>query len=338
MPETVKQIIPTGSWLDLSAIIGANARIDNSGNSVLIYVYAPSKPSDDSTDGHRVNEDKTFDYVVEGADKIWITSLRSEGIVSATPSLAVGSFMGAMNIHSLEVHNRVVNELFHLHTGISSDLAVASDVGDISLQLDSVVGFNIGNHIQISDGVVETTFPEITGLPGGNVLTLDRPLDFAYAVDDDIEVVTTDLQTTVGSLASPIIYQLKPEAGVIWYIHRILLSMTHPTAATDDKFGDQTALSNGVVLRSNIDGQFRSFTNWKRNGDIMLDMFDVNYSDKAGASLFGTSGRGSFSRVGMLVKLDGDVGDFMDILIQDDLTGLSSFFINGQGYTEPSNA
>ena len=247
------------------------------------------------------------------------------------------TYQGAQNIHVDELHNQVINELFHLHTGVTSTIAVAVDAGDVSAQVTSDAAFNVNDVVQINNGQIETTFPIITAKPGGNVLQFDRPLDFSYAVDDVVEVVHTNLKTTIGTLAAPIIHRVQPEPGKIWFINRILLTMTHPAAAADNLFGSLAALTNGVVVRANINGQFGSFTNWKSNSDIILDMFDVVYSDKAGPSLFGTSGRGSFSRVGVLVRLDGDVGDFMDVLVQDDITGLSSFFINGQGYVEAAS-
>lgn len=231
-------------------------------------------------------------------------------------------------------HHNVVNELFHLHTGVGSTIAVAVTAGDISIEVADDTAFNVTDVVQINNGQIETTFPIITAKPGSNILQLDRPLDFNYEIDDIIEVVHTNLKTTVGTLAAPIIHIAKPEPGKIWNIQRIILTMTHSTAADDSKFGNVARLTNGVVLRAKINGQFGSFTNWKSNGDIIQDMYDVSYSDKAGPGLFGTSGRGSFSRVGIGVKLNGDDDDFMDILIQDDLTGLTSFLLNAQGYVE----
>lgn len=244
------------------------------------------------------------------------------------------TYMGAQNVHIDELHNQPVNELFHLHTGVTSTIAAAVTAGDISVQVASDVAFTVGDVVQLNNGQIETTFPTITAKLGGNILQFDRPLDFNYAINDIIEIVHTDLSTTAGTLAAPIIHRIQPEPDEIWFINRIILLMTHAVAATDDKFGGIAALVNGMVLRANINGQFGSFTNWKTNGDIILDMYDVTYSDKAGPSLFGTSGRGSFSRIGVAIKLDGTVGDFMDILVQDDITALNSFFINGEGYIE----
>lgn len=243
------------------------------------------------------------------------------------------TYKGFLSVHQAEAHDRLVNELFHRHTSVNSTVAVASLPGAVSVELTDTTGFIDGDPVQINNGQVETTFPIITDNTA-NVLTFDRPLDFGYDIGDTVEVVHTDLRTDIGSLATPVVHILKPEPGVVWYINRIILAMTHSAESTDDKFGGITALTNGVVLRANINGQYGSFTNWKTNEDIILDMFDVNYSAKAGPSLFGTSARGSFSRVGVLVRLDGDVGDFMDVLVQDDLQLLTSFFINGQGYIE----
>lgn len=244
------------------------------------------------------------------------------------------TYMGAQNVHIDELHNQVINQLFNLHTGATSTIAVPVNAGDTQVEVVNDAVYSVNDVLEIHDGSVETTFPIITGKPGANILELDRPLDFDYVIGDDVDVVHTDLRTTVGTLAAPIVHTIGPGPGVVWYINRIILSMTHPGAAADSTFGDIGALPNGVVLRANVNGQFGSFTNWKTNRDIILDMFDVNYSDKAGPSLFGTSARGSFSRVGVLVKLDGDVGDYMDILVQDNLQALTSFFINAQGYIE----
>lgn len=243
------------------------------------------------------------------------------------------TFAGAQNVHIDESHTAVFNELFHLHTGVISTLTADSNSGDVSVDVVSAAGFSVNDVVQINNGVIETTFPIITNI-ATNTVTFDRPLDFGYSIGDSVEIVHTDLRTTIGSLATPIIHRLQPEPGLTWFLNRIILTMTHATASADNLFGGIAALTNGVVLRANINGQFFSFTNWKANSDIILDTFDVTYSDKAGPSLFGTHARGSFSRVGVLVELNGDNGDFMDILVQDDITGVASFFVNGQGYIE----
>lgn len=230
--------------------------------------------------------------------------------------------------------HEVINELFHLETGVSTTVRTASSVGDTTLDVTSITGFSQGGTLEIKDGNIETTFPKITLVPSGTTLTLDRPLDFAYEVGDNVVLIHTDLKTTIGSLSSPIIHKITPPIDQVWHITRVIMSMTHSSAATDDKFGGISALTNGVVLRGYVNGQFRSITNWKTNGDVILDMYDVTYSEKAGASLFGTSAKGDFDDIGVTLRIDGSVGDYLDILIQDDITSLTTFHVNAQGHTE----
>lgn len=261
---------------------------------------------------------------------LWVLAMSDESslIVSETEPESV---------HITGNFNRIVNELFNHHTGVASTIAVASIPGDTAIELADVTSFNIGDVIEIHDTVRETTFPIITALPGGNAVILDRPLDFGYSIGADVDVTHVDLRTDVGTLAAPSSHKITPPPGVVWHIERIILTMVHSTAGADDKFGDLAALTNGVVVRANINGQFGSFTNWKTNGDIRRDMYDVNYSDKAGGPAgHGTSGRGSFNRIGVTVRLEGreepEISDYLEVLIQDDITGLASCLINGQGH------
>jgi len=270
--------------------------------------------------------------VVDGIHYPWIkVAFGSEGEIP-TPVDRVNG----LPVHLVEGYDTVVNELLHLHTGVSSTIAVATSSGDTSIEVADGSVFTIGSPIQISDGSIESTFPVITNI-ATNVLTLDRPLDFAFDIGDDVEEIHTDLSTTIGTLSAPISHKAIADVGTgIWHISRIMISMTHSTAADDAKFGNQLALANGVVLRANISGQNYTFTNWKSNGDLKLDMYDVTYTDKAGPSLHGTSGRGSFNRIGVVIRLDPANGDYLEALVQDDLTGLSSFFIKAQGHIEPA--
>jgi len=234
-------------------------------------------------------------------------------------------------VHLAGVPNAVINELFHNHTGTISTIAANTAVGTTSIELADASAFAVNDIVQINDGEIETTFPRITAIVI-NTLTLDRPLDYAYVIGDAVEVVHADLTTEIGTLSSPISHTITPHEEEIWHIERIIISMTHTSAAADSNFGNIAALTNGVVIRAHINGQFGTFTNWKTNRDIRLDMYDMEYTDKAGPSLFGTHARGSFNRIGVTVRLDGAKGDYLEALVQDNLTGLSSFLINGQGH------
>jgi hypothetical protein len=357
MPDNLPLIpVEAGSWIDLYALsgitVGQPLIVENVGVADLFLAVQAAQPPTDHRSYNILKRDDDIRLTNTLGDLgAWVFCNGAGGLISVAelegfqPLLnsalhdgdgnPIGSYKGALDVHQAEVHSEVVNELFNLHTGVETTIAVAVTAGDTSVEVADTTGFSVGSALEIHDGNRETTFPLITALPGANVMALDRPLDFDYAIGDTVDEVHTDLRTSLGTLAAPVVHVIKPGPGQVWYINRIIIAMVHGSAGADDLFGDLAALTNGVVLRANINGQYGSFTNWKSNGDIRLDMYDVAYSDKAGGPAgFGTSGRGSFSRIGVLVRLDGDVGDFMDLLIQDDVTNLASFFINGQGYIE----
>jgi len=235
----------------------------------------------------------------------------------------------------VQENNQIVNGYIHRHTATSTTLTVATNINDTSITVDSVVGFAVGDFLHIGETFLytEPLHPQITDITG-SVITLDGPVNNAYEIGTDIIEAVVDLSSAVGTLSSPATYIYRPRADNVEHIYRIILSMTHAAAADDSKFGGIAALTNGVVLRAYINGQYGTFTNWKANSDIISDMYDVAYTDKTGGGLNGTSARGSFIRVGVTIELRADRGDFLELLVQDDITALESFKIKAQGHVE----
>lgn len=248
----------------------------------------------------------------------------------------ISSLSGAIDVHIADVHNVVINQYIHQDTAVASTVAVQTVIGDISFTVVDATGFIIGRPIHINTTTIETTHPTIVNI-AGNVITVDRPLDKVHLVGDIVNQVVTNMAQTgqVGTLASPQIYVGEPPPGEVWHITRLLFSMIHGAAGDLGLFGDLAKLTNGVVLRSKVNGQFGTLTNWKNNGDIKTDMFDVEFDPRSGGQgNFGTSGRGSFSRTGAVLRLDGDQGDQFQVLVQDDITALGVFDMKLQGHLE----
>ena len=89
MAETVHINIPDDDWVDLSNLAATlNGRVSNSGNAILVYVQAATKPNAASTKGHRLVDENLFDYIVVAPETVWIRALNSPGIASVTPGLA----------------------------------------------------------------------------------------------------------------------------------------------------------------------------------------------------------------------------------------------------------
>ena len=249
----------------------------------------------------------------------------------------IKSLSGAIDVHIADVHNIPVNDYVHRHTSPTT-LTAAASAGDLQIQVADATGFTVGQYVHMGPigNTKEPIHPQITAqdIPGG-IVTFDHPIDFDYANGTDVTVAIIDIVTgsAGATLADPVVYTYRPHNGYVEHIERLLFSMVHDTAADDSKFGGENALPNGIVLRAYINGQYGTFTNWKSNADIKLDMFDVEYSDKAGGGKFGTNGRGSFNRIGVVIKLDSANGDFLEFLIQDPQL-VNSLKIKMQGHVE----
>lgn len=252
----------------------------------------------------------------------------------------ISSIDGALDVHDADVHTVPVNELFHRYTGVETTLAAPAAAGTTVITVVDDTGFTDGLPFQLEDAAgafIEVTFPTIISGVGTNTWQLDRPLDRAYATGDVVEEVATNL-AVIGTIGAPVSFKLIPDPDQTWHIVRFLLAMVHTTAGDDSRFGNIAGgLTNGCVLRgyNATAGMFRTFTNWKTNFDIKMDMFNLPNTDKAGAGNYGTNGRGSIrDGTGASPHLDADAGDYLELLIQDDLSTLVKFNLKGQGHIE----
>ena len=112
--------------------------------------------------------------------------------------------------------------------------------------------------------------------------------------------------------------------------------MGHGSAGDFGLFGNVAALTNGVLLRVKIGGNYGTLTNWKTNGDINVDTGEVTFHLRSGGGgTHGTAANGAFKdRTHAVMRLDGDLGDQFEVYVQDDLTGLSFFNMKVQGHIE----
>jgi len=248
---------------------------------------------------------------------------------------SIETFRKTLSVNIAEVHNIPINEYFYRETGVETTISNAIVAGDTSITISNATGFTVGDELLISNTIREKTYPTITNIVG-TVFTLDRPLNNNFAIGSKVELISTDL-SAVGSLSSPISFKLIPEPEQIWYLVRFLIGIVHSGAADDSKFGDIAALTNGCILRAYdaTNDRYGTFTNWKNNNDMKMDMYNIDYTDKSGGGKYGTNGRGSIKTgTGATPKINGNNGDFMELLIQDDLSALTSFRLKGQGHFE----
>ena len=88
-----------------------------------------------------------------------------------------------------------------------------------------------------------------------------------------------------------------------------------------------------MFRKENDDGTFTNYWNIKNNGEIGEMCYDKNYDDKAPAGLYGLTARLTFggqSKIGVVIRLT--EGEELQLVVQDDLTGLESFRIMAEGH------
>lgn len=164
-------------------------------------------------------------------------------------------------------------------------------------------------------------------------ITMDTPIDREFLSASTVVVVTSKHMNVLGTAASPIIFQIGPiGSAIVVDITRIMGSIIDDAAMDDGKFGGISALTNGIVFRLH-NGVINNHWNAKTNGDLGLICFDSAYTEKAPAGENGFRFRNTYagpSKHGVTLRLD--EGETLEILIQDDLTGLTDFQMMAQGH------
>lgn len=167
-------------------------------------------------------------------------------------------------------------------------------------------------------------------------VTLDTPLDAPFSVLDGCSLRSDDLAVS-GALGSPVEFTVSPfglAAGTEWDITRIIINIFGTLTMDDGLFGDQPALTNGVIIRTD-DGVTKNIFNAKTNGDFAAHAFDVVYAPKAPAGQTAFRVRRTFGgqdKNGVVARLKTDESDGFKILVQDDITGLVRMTAIAQGH------
>ena len=231
---------------------------------------------------------------------------------------------GALDIHDADVHTTAVNKYIHQHTATTTTVSTTSVANDYQLIVADTTGFVVGDTLHINTGTVEPTHPTIIAVAAGTpgTFTLDRRLDRAHSIGDVVTKVIINLASQAGTLASPQEYFAGPEDGEVWHVQNLTLAMGHTTSGDFGLFGNLAALTNGVVLRVRINGNYGTLTNWKTNSDINVDTGEVDFHARSGGQgTYGTAANGAFKvRTGAVMRLDAATSDRFEVYVQDDLT------------------
>jgi hypothetical protein len=191
-------------------------------------------------------------------------------------------------------------------------IAVQTAVDDTDITLTGGHGAVAGNVLCVQeDG--HLYFGTVLSV-ATNVLTMDTPVDHVF--------------TVAGA------YVCIGDAGIEWDIVRIHANIIGTAAMDSGKFGDQPALTNGVVLR-NLNGDAKNVANAKSNGELALladqHVYDPN-PPAAQESFFSKHVFGGPRDVGVVQRVVGDDNGKLQVLIQDNLTLVASLRVIAIGH------
>jgi len=243
----------------------------------------------------------------------------------------VNTFRNALNVTEAFVHKVGISEHVRRNLDGSTTLDVAASSGDTLINTADTNNFVVGSLITINGTAEhERSHFHVTAISVGVSMTLDRPLDKDHVIGSVVQEIGIAMNF-LGTLANPLSFKVQPTSDERWQITRIMITMLDQSTMDDAKFGGLNALPNGVVIRLVRNGVVQTLTHWKSNGDLKDDMYDVEYSSKAPSGFYGLNGRWTFTKAEFVADLDGATGDYLEVLIQDNLVALDDFEVKAQG-------
>lgn len=167
---------------------------------------------------------------------------------------------------------------------------------------------------------------------GFDTINLDAPIDFVFTAALSVVLRTNrNLALANGSVTKQT-YSIQSGANQEIDITRVMINIIGGSAMDDGLFGDITALTNGLVMRQ-ANGEKNNLFTIHKNGDMRLLGFDLEYVSKAPAGQTALGWRLTFggqSKIGVVQRIG--PGESLDIIIQDDLTGLAEFSWMAEGH------
>ena len=244
---------------------------------------------------------------------------------------------GGLDVNIQDQHTLALDVHFARAINGPTTLSVATAVGDRTVTVVSTSGFIDGTVVQLSSGTGKFFRAHQLGAPSGNILTLDTPVMGVFDIGSTALPLSHDL--AVDGSTTPVAFQIGPIGTAIEVdITRILGVIYDVGTPSDTTFGAIVGgLTNGIVFRhfKNATSDYDNYWNAKTNGDIALLCYDLNFSSTGVGPSSSDSVRfrmtyGSPGKHGVTLRLE--ASDYLEILVQDDLTDLVAFDVMAQGH------
>ena len=160
----------------------------------------------------------------------------------------------------------------------TTTVSITGVIGQSTIEVTVTTGFADGTFVVIADIANDRYYTgRQIGAVDGNTVTLDTPLDFAYAVGSQITNGITNMN--VNGDVTPQVFSLRasdPGLPTIVDVTRLMFLCTTADTVDLSTFGDIAGgLTKGIVIRRR-DGTYNNILNAKTNGDLEGFMFDFH--------------------------------------------------------------
>jgi hypothetical protein len=244
---------------------------------------------------------------------------------------------GGLAVNIQDQHSRAFDLHFAQAAGSPTTLSADTVVDSYSISCTTGHGLVAGDNFSMFDPTIERGHTaQVLSIAGDNTVNMDRPVadvftSAATVVQEQIYNMSVDGSVTrqtfsIGSAA------LVSELDIV----RLMFQMTTVTAVDWTGFGDLAALTRGVMFRQTFDAT-ASNNHWnvKTTSELAHLMFDLAIYDTSASpqGINGIAGRltyGSPGKHGVTLRIG--AGDFLEIIIQDNLEGLTYFGVMAQGH------
>jgi hypothetical protein len=246
---------------------------------------------------------------------------------------------GALAVIPEDPHTRALDLRFLRALSVPAEIlngsiAVDSNTWLLDNTTDAVVGLIV--LVVNMDGTFNRG--RVVSINAGVSIVVDTPADTPMVESGSSVIYTTDeMAVAGGSIGAPLVYQIAgvgSATGINIDLTRIMGAMESATGMDDSMFGNIAGgLTNGIVLRHNNSEIVNLWPAQHTNGDIALACYDAIYPLKQPAGVFAFRFRctyGGASKHGVVIRLEPE--DTLELLVQDDLSNITSFKMMAQGH------
>jgi hypothetical protein len=205
--------------------------------------------------------------------------------------------------------------------GTATSATVATQ-GENTVDFEPGHGISVGNVIESStaDNFVQARVINVAT----NTITVDTPWSRTFPIGTTVMVGDPNMVRDA-SPASQVVFTIAPSSVQVIDITRVQLRIEDSSAMAFDTLGGGTPPTNGIVIRKkNSDGTRTNYFNFKSNGDFIGRSFDHSFQTGVGGAtraFISRSTWGGQSKRGVVIRINGTLGEEFEIVVQDDLTG-----------------